>query len=103
WFAGHWGFQFYAEHVGMVPVSPTESRLDQGDWLVYPWSVHKQALELDDVPSKVEAKIPVDDPVKLRTVMCYYSGDTAVENRDRPRVEVWVLRVTGSCVPGYIK
>jgi hypothetical protein len=101
WFAGHWGFQFYAEHDGMEAVSPTKSRLEVGDWLVYPSRIHKQSLELDDIPSSLEAEIPIDDPVRLQTVMCYYSGYSAVENRDRPRVKVWVYRIHQACVPGY--
>jgi hypothetical protein len=103
WFVGHWGFQFYAERAGMEAVSPTESQLEAGDWLVFPYEVTRQSMDREGIPRELEAELLVDDRIRLQTVMCYYSGYTAVENREGPRVTVSVYRITRSCVPGYRK
>jgi hypothetical protein len=103
WFVGHWGFQFYAERAGMEAISPTESHLEAGDWLVFPYEVTRQSMDRDGIPREQEEEIEVDDSIHLQTVMCYYSGYTAVENRDRPRVTASVYRITRSCVPRYRK
>jgi hypothetical protein len=48
WYAGHWGFQFYAESLGMKPVVPGSSRLEAGDWLVVPDGVSRQHFWIPD-------------------------------------------------------
>jgi hypothetical protein len=103
WFASHWGFQYYAEHAGMEMISPTESRLEKGDWVVYPYELTKQHVDKESIPLKREGDVEIDDPVRLQTVWCYYIGYTAVENRSGPRVTVRIYRVTAPCVPGYPK
>jgi hypothetical protein len=103
WFVGHWGFQFYAERAGMEPLSPTQSVLKKGDYLVYPQWITKQSFDLAGTPRDLIEEFTVDDPVPLQTVMCYYSGNTAIENRDEPRITVYIYRITERCVPGYRK
>ena len=116
WFVGHWGFQYYAERCGMRPVVPAyvpyrgemlyvplpgPSRLEEGDWLVMPeWRLTQQRVEVDPQRMEEVLRVTVADPVPLRTVMCYYSGTTAVEHRPRkPRLEAILYRVTGEFVP----
>jgi hypothetical protein len=103
WYVGHWGFQFYAERAGMEPVSPVQSELLEGDYLVYPYWITKQSVDLDGIPCTLVEKFEVDDAVPLQTVMCYYSGNTAIENRDDRRLTVYIYRITERCVPGYRK
>jgi hypothetical protein len=100
WFASHWGFQYYAEHAGMDMISPTQSHLEKGDWVVYPRNLTSQHADIDGIPSQLIANVEIDDPVTLQTVWCYYIGHTAVENRAEPRVTVEIYRVTMPCIPG---
>jgi hypothetical protein len=115
WFVGHWGFQFYAEHQGMRPVIPywvpyqgerdyvplpEASRLREGDWLVVPddW-VTQQPLYIDPDRTEERFRLGVSDPVRLRTVIYYYSGNTALRHRSEDtRVEVTVYRVTADFI-----
>jgi hypothetical protein len=99
WFASHWGFQYYAEHAGMEMISPTESRLEKGDWVVHPYELTKQHIDWDSIPGDPEADIVIDDAVSLQTVWCYYIGYTAIENRSGPRVTARIYRVTAPCIP----
>jgi hypothetical protein len=103
WYVGHWGFQFYAEHAGMKPVSPGQSVLQEGDYFVYPYWITKQSVDLDGIPRTKLEEFEVDDDVPLQTVMCYYSGNTAIENRDEPRLTIYIYRISERCVPGYKK
>src|SRR5207302_1089030 len=51
WYVGHWGFQYYAERAGMMPVVPDDSRLAAGDWLVMPdGDIEQQRIRLDGEP-----------------------------------------------------
>lgn len=47
WFAGHWGWQWYATQVGMLPFDPSLHKHKAGDYLVYPESVSRQDLPTD--------------------------------------------------------
>jgi hypothetical protein len=118
WFVGHWGFQFYAEHQGMRPVItywvpyqgerdyvvlPEASHLKAGDWLVVPdWRVHQQVMDIDPERTEERFRLSVTDPVRLRTVICYYSGNTALTHcAEDTRLEVTVYRVTADFVAVY--
>jgi hypothetical protein len=103
WYVGHWGFQFYAERAGMSPISPTQSELHKGDYFIYPYWITMQPLDRDSIPCTLEEKLVIDDIVPLQTVMCYYSGNTAIENRADPRLTVYIYRITETCTPGYRK
>lgn len=114
WYVGHWGFQYYAERQGMRAISaysppasaipiPPRSVLHRGDWLVIPqyrWSgdrfaggVHKQFFTPDPYLTRLEFTVVMEDRVPLQTIINYYSGFTAVEHHDGPRLEVEVRRV----------
>jgi hypothetical protein len=36
WFEGHWGFQYYMDKLGALPVALKESPLKTGDYLAFP-------------------------------------------------------------------
>lgn len=95
WYTGHWGFQYYAERLGMKPVIPEVSLLARGDWLVVPEaSFEQQAIELTEVPLRKLDELFVGlDPVPYRTVVGYYLGYTPLAGRFGPRLTVHVYRV----------
>jgi hypothetical protein len=111
WFVGHWGFQYYAEQQGMRPVIPSWQRYEgerdyvplpeashfkEGDWLVIPdGRVTQQPLYVDPGRTEERFRLWVRDPVRLRTVICYYSGTTALTHEpEDTRLVVTVYRVT---------
>jgi hypothetical protein len=126
WFVGHWGFQYYAERAGMhavvaeareyryesegpeplpplvrpIPLPPI-SLFKKGDWIVVPdHRVHKQPLDIDEKCTEPAFWLAVTDPISLKTIWCYYSGETALEHRSEPtRLEVRIYRVTADFVP----
>jgi hypothetical protein len=105
WYAGHWGFQFYAERLGMKPVVPGDpaARLRRGDWLVVPGSnIEQQAFRLGAFDYEPVALLSVDDPLPLRTVRCFYGTATGapLEHRAGARVSVRVLRMRRDATPG---
>jgi hypothetical protein len=100
WYAGHWGFQFYAERAGMMPLVPDGSHVKEGDCLVIPVDgVHGQAVQFGTSELEFMATIVGDDALPLSTVPSYYRGDKPLEHRREPRVELAILRARKDCMP----
>jgi hypothetical protein len=102
WYVGHWGFQYYAERAGMVPVVPGQSQLRVGDWLILPdRRLIQQLIEVDQERTVLVNYWASRDRVPLRTLMGYYGGWTPLDHRplSRPRLLVEVRRVVGDFVP----
>ncbi len=115
WFAGHWGFQYYAERCGMTALVPwyrgreryvalpPTSRLRRGDWLVIPeQGVERPDLDLAPEPLEAVGEIAIDDPLPLRTVPCFYGGRTPLEHHEGPRVVLRIYRATADCDIGVL-
>ncbi len=111
WYAGYWGFQYYAEKCGMkqiVPLRNTEngtpallppSHLHRGDWLVIPdESIPQQELDLDRPELEPEGEIAVGDTIPLATLMNYYAGAVPLRHRNGPRITLRLFRVKGDFV-----
>lgn len=47
WFAGHWGWQWYATERGMKPYAYEESVILVGDYLIYPGDISRQRISED--------------------------------------------------------
>ncbi len=100
WYVGHWGFQYYAERAGMIPVVPGESRLHQGDWLVVPdRRLEQQKIDIDKNLAQILGPLTVEDHLPLRTVVCYYGSRTPLEHKEGPRFRVTIYRVKADFVP----
>jgi len=48
WTVGHWGWQWYAAQEGMLEYEPGKSRLQPGDFVVVPGTVHRQQITSED-------------------------------------------------------
>jgi hypothetical protein len=109
WFSGHWGFQYYCDRAGMVPVVPNASRLEPGDWLVFPIVPDDQGFYR---PYHGGAKFRPDprylvpeiefvwrDLLSAQTIPTLYGGRYPVTGRDHPRLRVVVYRVTAAWAP----
>src|SRR5262249_4471546 len=74
------------------------------DWLVLPqyrWQgdrfaggVHKQSFTPDEARTEPAFQVVVHDRVPWQTIINFYSGLSAVEHHEGPRLEVEVRRVT---------
>jgi hypothetical protein len=97
WYVGHWGFQYYAEHAGMKPVTPGDTVLSEGDWLVVPEArLNQQSLVIDADCTKPCQVVEAPQGLPLRTVQTFYGGYHSIEHHSGPRLSVTVYRVTAS-------
>jgi hypothetical protein len=98
WYLGHWGFQYYAEHLGMKPVVPDHSRLQPGDWLVVADSgVPRPVCTFDRDQLTAAGRVVGDDALPLQTVVGYYAGNKPIAHRGKPRIILtfWHAEKTG--------
>jgi hypothetical protein len=117
WFAGHWGFQFYAERTqgpngGMIPVVPQRwkpavpewpsSLLRQGDWLVLPSArFEQQTFQMDPNDLDEVVELSISDWLPLRTVRSFYGTSTGVplKHHSGPRISTRIYQVRRDFVP----
>ena len=94
WFTGHWGWQFYAERNGMLPLNPSVSRLKIGDWIVKPdQNVHQQEIKLPMEKLTLVHEMAFIDRLPFRTVATFYDGYTGFIHQQGPRLKVSIYRV----------
>ncbi len=103
WFAGHWGFQYYAARAGMEQIVPGQTTLEPGDFLILPihpdgngfYRPHFGSISIDPPSWAVEEieEVVWDDPLAAQTVPNFYGGIDPVVGRDFPRLRVHVYRV----------
>jgi hypothetical protein len=109
WYAGHWGWQYYAEHQEMRPIvpdykqwkdDPPPTLLERGDWVVLPDErIDQQKFRLEGAPIREAALLTFDDPVPLRTVPAFHGGTVAIQHQEEPRLRVRIFRVERDFVP----
>jgi hypothetical protein len=106
WYAGFWGFQFYAEKCGMKQIIPLQKSRDEtpallppshfccGDWLIIPdENIPQQELDLDRPELDPEGQIAVGDRIPLSTLMNYYAGAASLRHHRGPRIVLRRFRV----------
>jgi hypothetical protein len=106
WYAGYWGFQYYAEKCGMKQIVPARngaeempallapSRCRRGDWLVIPDdSIPQQELDLNRPELEPQGQLAFDDAIPLSTLMNYYAGAAPLRHRRGPRIVLRLFRV----------
>jgi hypothetical protein len=98
WYLGHWGFQFYAEQLGMRPVVPGESRLRRGDWLVAPEGISKQSVRAPGASPRAE-RIEVRSRSPWSTNPWSYMGPLPIRARSPVHVRVAIHPVLRGFVP----
>jgi hypothetical protein len=99
WFLGHWGFQYYAERAGMLPVVPDSSELAAGDWLVVPLGVDRQQVRLSSDDLELVATLVEGGYPPLSTGIGYYGAAMPLSHRAGPLLETRVYRVRRDVVP----
>ncbi len=109
WYSGHWGFQFYCERAGMVPLAVGQSEPAAGDYLVLPrfpdavgfYRPYPGNVVVDPPTEVVEkvAEFEWDDWLAAQTIPNFYGGIEPVVGRDHPRLRVAVYRLTRAWAP----
>jgi hypothetical protein len=95
WFCGHWGFHYYAEHVGLKPIFPGESMIGEGDWIIYPDTLlrpYGQLVLLE--PEWAEKMIVIEwfDSWPLRTNPEFYDSYQPIRHHEGHRLRVTIFR-----------
>ena len=93
WYAGHWGFQFYAESLGMKPVVPGDSRLEAGDWLLVPDGVSRQHFWIPANRVTREALVESRSPWPWSSIPSFYAGPIPLRSQPEAQLVVRVYRV----------
>jgi hypothetical protein len=93
WYVGHWGFQFYAESLGMKPVVPGSSRLEVGDWLLVPDGVARQRLSIPPDHVTRVAVVQSSSRWPWSSIPSLYAGPIPLRSQPEAQVEVRVYRV----------
>jgi hypothetical protein len=95
WYAGHWGFQFYADRAGMRSVEPGRSLLRRGDWLLMPdHRINQQHIALPaDHLEEMTPPLEIDDWIPVGTIGNYYTTILPLRPLREPRLRLWIYRV----------
>jgi len=93
WYAGHWGFQFYAGLHGMKPVVPGSSRLEAGDWLVVPEGVSRQHFWIPTGRVRREALVESRSFWPWSSIPSFYAGPIPLRSQPDAQIVVRVYRV----------
>jgi hypothetical protein len=106
WYAGYWGFQYYAERCGMKQIVPLRNRehgipallppshFRRGDWLVIPDErVPQQEVDLNRPELEPEGQLTAGDAIALSTLMNYYAGAVPLRHQRGPRIVLRLFRV----------
>ncbi|HTU17212.1 MAG TPA: glycosyltransferase family 39 protein [Gemmataceae bacterium] len=107
WYAGYWGFQYYAEKCGMKQIIPLQntdgesptlrrpSQFHEGDWLVIPdENIPQQEVRLDEGTLETKGQLAIgEDGIPVSTVIDYYAGSAPLRHHSGPRIVLRLFRV----------
>ncbi|MBA2224888.1 ArnT family glycosyltransferase [Thermogemmata fonticola] len=109
WFAGHWGFQYYAQRLGWEHIVPGSSHIRPEDFAVLPVPPKPGILHRPHIGSipillpegnyDTVAEVIWDDPIAAQTIPNYYGGSVALIGRSHPRLRVVVARLRSDWYP----
>jgi len=96
YFAGHWGWQWYAKLNGMKQLESKNPQIKPGDYLVYPEGIEQQSLEM--IPQNLQLKVVREYTAPPPTLNLFSTrGDYASFYFQRVRCPTWVI--TRSPIP----
>ena len=99
WYVGHWGFQYYAERAGLLPVIPDVSQLEKGDWIVVPDRLHQQEIVVTEADIDHSERLEINDGIPLTTGHGYYASDTPLRHQAGARLDLTLLRLRRDLIP----
>jgi hypothetical protein len=93
WYAGHWGFKFYAERLGMKPVAPGSSSLEAGDWLVVPEGLSRQHFWIPLSRLTEVAFVESRSRSPWSSIISFYAGPIPLRSQPEAQIVARVYRV----------
>jgi len=80
----------------MKPLSPDESQLQPGDWLIVPnvESVDQQEFVPSRAMGEPEAHVAIRRYFPLRTLPAYYGGHLPIERGPDPQIDMALYRIS---------
>lgn len=99
WYVARWGFQFYAERLGLRPVIADESELLPGDWLVISDGPHfPQPIKAHINRFKIEpvTQLTIRDPLPVSTMLGYYMSGIPLQHQEGPHRTVSIYRIVSA-------
>lgn len=99
WYAGHWGFAYYADRLGMRPLIPEQSLVLAGDWLVLPQGIDRQHFQISPWTYQLVAEKEYHHDLGLRTVPDYYVGIVPLRHQSAPQIILSILQARQTHVP----
>jgi len=99
WYAGHWGFAYYADRQGMRPLIPDRSLVQAGDWLVLPQGIDRQFFQISPWAFRLVAEREYSHDFGLRTVPDYYVGLVPLRRQAVPQIVLSVFQAHQTHVP----
>jgi hypothetical protein len=98
WFTGHWGFQYYAERAGMMPLVADESPLRAGDWVVLTLTGQdKQMVWVPESRFDQIWRLTPQDSIPLSARGIYTGGGSPLIPQEGPRVDIGIGRIRTDC------
>ena len=97
WFAGHWGFQYYARVNGMKTILPGDSVVPKGSWVVLPDEKAvprpvSQTVQINPEELQWMRRMETTLPLPVRTNPPFYGGHTPMVRHHGARVSLRVYR-----------
>jgi hypothetical protein len=109
WFAGHWGFQHYAQRHGWLQIEPQQSYISAGAYVVVPVPpdpdffyrphIGSRSITLPAGQYVTLAELIWDDLLPTQTIPNLYGGQVMLVGRNYPRLRVVVARLTAPWRP----
>ena len=95
WYAGHWGFQFYAESSTPCSRSPPGERPSSRaiGWCCRKSSSSSRDFSLRKDDLEFQQEFAIGGGVPVRTVPCFYAGRVPLQHQDGPSLVVRIYRV----------
>ncbi len=93
WVAGHWGYQFYTERLGMRQLVAGRSVLESGDWVVTARYVARQQLPKISGLSPPLAVFDVKSPWPWSAIPYAYAGAMPLRSQPDAQLRISIQRV----------
>lgn len=93
WVAGHWGYQFYTERLGMRQLIAGESQLARGDWVVVADGLARQSVPRIQHASASLAKFSISNPWPWSTVPWAYVGPISIRRQPKAQLIISIHRM----------
>ena len=97
-YTGHWGFQFQAERLGMLPLIAGRTRVEAGDWLLVPTGVLRQRATVPEWARSPRGGVVARGTWPWSTLPSAYGGAVPIRGQPERQMTISVFRIEDSAV-----